>query len=161
MTATKNLTVRDVLDQANPNDVDDALRRIKLGTMVYPLKRVFTGLTAAASFDLTLIDGTGETAGVANPNRLAALVVSYLRIDASGTAGSVGNYIVGPPTSTLLVPPGGANAAVGVARISDDGKTITFPNTITGFTIMYVPRVLSAAELDDLWTKLPTVPPAP
>lgn len=135
-----------VLDRANPNDIPDALAKLKLGTLNKPLKRVFTGLTAAASFDLTLIDGTGETAGVGNVNRLGAAVINYLRVDASGTAASVGNYIPGPPTSTLLIPPGGANVAVGVARLSDDGKTLTFPNTVTGFTIMYMPRTLSDAE---------------
>lgn len=140
MTVSANTTLKSALDLARPGQLEDLLAKIRMGTLLTPLKRVFTGLTAAASFDLTLIDGTGETTGVNNPNRLAALVVSYLRLDASGTAASVGNYIVGPPTSTLLVPPGGANAAVGVARLSDDGKTLTFPNTITGFTILYVPR---------------------
>jgi hypothetical protein len=140
VTATSTATVKSTLDQADPNKVSDALRKVKLGTCLTPLKRVFASLTAAASFDLTLIDGTGETSGIANTNRMACLCLGYLRVDASGTAGSVGNYIVGPPTSTLLIPPGGANAAVGVARLSDDGKTITFPNTITGFTISYIPR---------------------
>lgn len=144
--ATEINQLRDVLDRADANQLPDALRKVKLGTVLAPLKRVFTGLTAAASFDLTAIDGTGETTGVTNPNRKAALCVNYLRLDASGTAASVGNYIVGPPTSTLLIPPGGANAAVGVARLSDDGKTLTFPNTITGFTIAYIPRSSSDVE---------------
>jgi len=148
MAATTTLLnkTRDVLDKADPGKVSDVFRNMKLGTMLAPLKRVFTGLTAAASFDLTAIDGTGETAGAANQARTAVLNLNYLRVDASGTAASVGNYIVGPPTSTLLVPPGGANVAVGVARISDDGKTITFPNTITGFTISYIPR--SAVDVE-------------
>lgn len=147
MTTTKARTLKDVLNAANPNDLPDALERTNLGTLLDPLKRVFTGLTAAASFDLTAIDGSGETAGATNPNRLPMLCGHYLRVDASGTAASVGNYIVGPPTSTLLIPPGGANVAVGVARISDDGKTITFPNTVTGFTISYIPRAVLAADL--------------
>jgi hypothetical protein len=136
-----------VLDQALPGELADAMRSLKLGTLVTPLKRVFTGLVASATMDLTAIDGTGETAGVGNALRLAMLGFLYLRVDASGTAASLGNYIVGPPTSTLLIPPGGANVAVGVARLSDDGKTLTFPNTITGFTVAYIPRILSAAQL--------------
>lgn len=139
-TTTKPETLKDLLNAANPNELADVLQKVQLGTVLAPLKRVFTGLTAAASFDLTAIDGTGETAGATNPARQAALNVNYLRVDASGTAASVGNYIPGPPTSTLLIPPGGANAGVGVARLSDDGKTLTFPNTITDFTISYIPR---------------------
>jgi hypothetical protein len=41
---------------------------------------------------------------------------------------------------TAIVPPGGAGAAMGIALLSDDGKTLTFPNTITQFTIQYIPR---------------------
>lgn len=140
MTTTAVDTLKTLLDKAPANQVADLLKAIGLGTILTPLKRVFAGLAASATTDLTALDGTGETAGAANPNRKAALCVTYLRLDASGTAASVGNYIVGPPTSTLLIPPGGANAAVGVARLSDDGKTITWPNTITGFTIQYIPR---------------------
>lgn len=140
MTLSVATTLQKALDRGDLDILGSVVQKMKLGTMMTPLKRVFAGLTAAASFDLTLIDGTGETVGAANANRLPVLCTHYLRLDASGTAASVGNYIVGPPTSVLLIPPGGANAAVGVARISDDGKTITFPNTITGFTISYIPR---------------------
>jgi len=140
MTLSVATTIQSALNAADPNKLADLFRLMKVGNMLAPLKRVFTGLTASATMDLTLIDGTGETVGAANVNRLALLGLLYLRVDASGTAASLGNYIVGPPTSTLLIPPGGANVAVGVARISDDGKTITFPNTITGFTIAYAPR---------------------
>jgi len=138
-TTTTNINKAE-LDRAIPGHTEDVLRGMKLGTMLTPLKRVFTSLTASATMDLTALDASGETTGAGNTNRLAVLALGYLRVDASGTGASLGNYIVGPPTSTLLVPPGGANVAVGVARISDDGKTITFPNTITGFTISYIPR---------------------
>lgn len=146
-----------VLDQALPGEFVDGCRSLKLGTTFTPLKRVFTGLSASATVDLTALDATGETPiGATNPSRLPALVVTYLRVDASGTAASVGNYIVGPPTSTLLVPPGGANTAVGVARLSDDGKTLTLPNTITGLTIQYVPRMLQVADMQAAFAPLPT-----
>lgn len=140
MTTTARSTLKSALDLARPGQLEVILAKMKLGTMLTPLKRVFTGLTASATADLTAIDGTDETVGASNTNRLAALAVTYLRVDASGTAASVGSYVVGPPTATLLIPPGGANTAVGVARLSDDGKTLTFPNTITGFTIQYIPR---------------------
>ncbi len=147
-TTTRTRSVRDVLDSANPNDLPDALRKIKLGTMLYPLKRAFTGLTAAAAFDLTAIDGTGETTGAGNPNRLGALAVKTLRVITTGTAASVGSYIVGDTGATPTLPTGGASAGVGIATISDDGKTITFPNTVTAFTIAYIPLVLSTTDLD-------------
>lgn len=140
MTVTANSTLKQILDNGDPALVGTALSKMKAGTMMTPLKRVFTGLAASATMDLTALDASGETVGAANPNRLAMLCAHYLRVDASGTAASVGSYIVGPPTATLLVPPGGANVAVGVARISDDGKTLTFPNTITAFTVSYIPR---------------------
>lgn len=147
-TATSKRTLKDVADKANPQDIADSLRAAKLGTFLTPLKRTFTGLTAAASFDLTAIDGSGETAGAANPNRLPALSVTNMRVTASGTAGSVGSYIVGDTGATPIVPPGGASAAVGVAKISDDGKTITFPNTVTAFVITYLPKMIPDTSVD-------------
>lgn len=148
MTATAKRTIQTVADEANPNNVADILKMAKLGTLLTPLKRTFTGLTAAASFDLTAIDGTGETVGPSNPKRLAALVVANLRITASGTATSLGVYVAGDVGASMIVPPGGAGLAVGVARISDDGKTITFPNTVTGFTITYLPKTIPDSSLD-------------
>lgn len=145
MTVSAATTLKTALNAARPGQLEDILAKMKFGQMMAPLKRVFTGLAASATMDLTAIDGTGEVVGASNPNRLPMLCLMYLRVDASGTGASVGNYIVGPPTSTLLVPPGGANVAVGVARISDDGKTLTFPNTITGFTVQYIPQ--SAVDL--------------
>lgn len=146
-TTTRTRSVQEVLDNANPNELGPALAKAKLGTTLAPLRRVFTGLAAAASFDLTAIDATGETPGAANPKRLAALSVTALQVTASGTATSLGAYIAADSSATAIVPPGGAGAAVGVAKISDDGKTITFPNTVTGFTIQYIPRVLSSTDM--------------
>lgn len=144
MTVTFVETLQKELDDANPTTLADALRQVRLGTLLTPLKRVFTGLTAAAAFDLTAIDGTGEVVGAGNPNRLPALITHTLRVTASGTAASLGTYIAGDAGATPIIPPGGASAAVGVATISDDGKTLTFPNTITGFVVEYIPRAAVA-----------------
>ncbi len=129
MTTTKTDTVQAALDAANPNDLADALQLVKLGTMLTPLKRVFTGLSSSAAFDLTLIDGSGETAGVSNPNRLAALLVGTMLVTAGAAAS-------GPraPTSDA------ATATSTFFRLSDSGKVVTFDNTVTGFTIEYMPR---------------------
>lgn len=128
-TATAPQTIKSTLDQASPNQGWDALQKTKLGTMLTPLKRAFTGLVAAASFDLTAIDGTGEDAGVANPNRLAALSISTLRVTA-GTAAAASRDVTdvgGTPSASL-------------ATISDDGKTITFEANATAFVVTYIPR---------------------
>lgn len=138
MTATAARSIKDVLDKGIAAEIFDAIALIKLGTMLTPLKRTFTGLTAAAAFDLTAIDGTGETTGATNPKRLAALAVGALRVTASGTANSVGSYAVSDVGGTPLSPTASAN--VGLATISDDGKTLTFPTTVTAFTVQYIPR---------------------
>jgi hypothetical protein len=144
-TTTTTRSVKVVLDEANPNETDDALRKLQLGTVFSPLKRTFTGLTAAAAFDLTLIDGSGETAGVANPNRLPANLVRSLRCTASGTANSVGSYVISDAAGTATSPT--ASTVAGIALLSDDGKTVTFPTTVTAFIISYMPRTLSTAQL--------------
>lgn len=144
-TTTKTRTLQLVLDEANANDLPAAMQQAKLGTVLAPLKRTFTGLTAAASFDLTLIDGTGETAGLANPNRLPAAQVRTLRVTASGTAATVGAYFVTDAGGTAVS--AATSAAAGIALISDDGKTITFVTTVTAFIIEYVPLTLSAAQM--------------
>lgn len=135
------IKILDILNQAEPNELADALRKIGFGDMLdQPVVRTFTGLTAAAAFDLTTIDGTGETVGPANVLRRGAHCVLSARITASGTAGSLGTYLVSPDQGvTKIIPPGGASVAVGIATISLDGKTITFPNTVTAFVIAYVP----------------------
>ncbi len=151
-TTTKNRTLQLVLDVANPNDLPAALAQLKLGTVFAPLKRTFTGLTAAASFDLTAIDGAGETTGAGNPNRLPAAHVRTLRVTASGTANTVGSYIVSDAAGTAVSPTAGAN--VGIALLSDDGKTVTFPTTATAFIIEYVPLTLSAAQMAAVFAPL-------
>lgn len=145
-TTTTSRSTKVVLDEANPNEIADALRLLKLGTMFNPLKRVFTGLTAAATYNLTALDATGETVGASNPNRLAATSVRALRVTAATTANTVGSYAITDIAGTVLTPTAGAN--VGLARISDDGTTLTFATAdVTAFTIQYVPRVLSSTQM--------------
>src|ERR1043165_6708900 len=144
-TATSVRTTKVVLDESNPNELPDAMRKLKPGTVFAPLKRTFSGLTAAASFDLTAIDGSGETTGAANPNRLPANLVRSLRCTASGTANSVGAYMVTDAGGTATSPT--ASTIAGIALLSDDGMTITFPTTVTAFIISYMPRTLSATDM--------------
>lgn len=143
---TKPMTIQQALEKANPNDLADALRQLGLGKLFAPIKVVVAALTAAASVDIT----SAAAKAAATITGIDALEDGEflppigsclaLRVTASGTAGSLGVYILGDVAATPIVPPGGAGLAVGVARISDDGKTITFPNTVTAFTLIYTPR---------------------
>lgn len=90
-TITLARTLALVLDQAPPGQVADALRSVKLGTLLAPLKRTFAGLVPATAFDLTALDASGETIGTSNPNRLAAFLMRTLRV----TAAAVSHLLAG------------------------------------------------------------------
>jgi hypothetical protein len=55
--------------------------------------------------------------------------------------------VVSDAGGTALTPTAGAN--VGLALLSDDGKSLTFPSTITAFVIEFVPR--SENVLSTVW----------
>lgn len=139
MTTTIAPTLKNELDNARPDEIADVLRLMKLGTMLTPLKRVFTGLTGAATYDLTALDATGETTGVSNPNRCALRHLVSLRVVTATTASVAGTYIFTDIAGDLISAT--THTVVGAARISDDGKSITFPSAdVTAFTIEYLPR---------------------
>jgi len=138
-TKTISPTLQNQLDLADPDAVSDILRQVHLGTILTPLKRTFTGLTAAGTFDLTAIDGTGETAGTTNPNRLPLLALRSLRVTAATTASTVGAYGLTDSGGTAVT--AATHTVMGICLISDDGKTITFPTAdVTAFVIEYVPQ---------------------
>jgi len=142
MTKTANPSLQTALDQGLITELADLLKLMKLGTMLTPLKRTFTGLTGAATYDLTALDATGETVGAANTNRVPALVIHSLVVVTATTANTQGVYVVGDPSITLVSPTN--KTVVGTAKISDDGKTLTFPTAdVTAFTIEYMPRSLT------------------
>jgi hypothetical protein len=142
-------TIQTALDQANPNQLADLLHLVRLGKMTANIKAVVTSLSAAASFDITsaavfaaaVVTGLNSEGG-----DLAALpairALRSLRVTASGTTNAVGTYVLTDSSGTGVDP--GNNANVGICKISDDGKTLTFGHTITGFTIEY----LGAAQTD-------------
>lgn len=131
-TTTVKATLASVLDQANPNSVADALRKVKLGTLLTP-KQLDTGTI------------TGIATVTLDP---PALLVQSARVVTSGTAGSVGAYIVADASATPAVP-AAANTNPGVASLSADGVTLTFPNTITRAIVTYIPR--SDTDMTDDW----------
>lgn len=133
-TTTKTDTVAEVLTKADPNQLADALRKVDLGNMLQ-VKEYDTGvITAAAAIPL--------------PEN--ALAVLSAHVISSGTAASVGHYMAGNSATTPLLPPGGANTAIGlcsVQGISAPGAAataagyitgVTFPNTVTRAVIRYI-----------------------
>lgn len=135
MTVSVTSTLQSLLNAARAGQLEEICAKIKLGNMLTPLKRTFTGLTSSATQVLTTIDGTGETAGANNPKRLAALSVTTLRVTA-------GTLAAGP---AVVTDSGGTATAIGtgsvhVVLLSDDGTTLTFQAAVTGFVIEYVPR---------------------
>jgi hypothetical protein len=157
MTTTKNETLRSVLNDSNLNEIDAALGKAKFGNMLSEVKVVVAGLTAAAAIDITTaaVKAAATITGLelaSGENLPAVGVVKSLRVSASGTAASLGSYIASDPGATAIIPPGGASAAVGVALLSDDGKTITFPNTVTGFVLTYRPR--AAVDMGSLYAAM-------
>lgn len=146
-TNTKTRTLRAALDAATADEFTSAARRSKLGTRLTVLKRTFTGLTGAATYDLTALDATTEApkeddltySGTGNPNRLPLAYCLSLRITAATTATVVGAYILTDAGGTPVT--AATSSVVGIATISDDGKTLTFPSAdVTAFIIEYVPR---------------------
>lgn len=149
MTTTFPQTIQETLEQADPNTLADALRRIVLARMLTVVKVTVTGLTAAAAVDITAAatKAAATIVGVslaAAENLPAIGQVVALRVVAG--AATAGARIVTDAGGTAGAP--GANGP-GVALLSDDGRTVTFEGDVTGFVIEYVPR--AAVPLTDLF----------
>lgn len=155
MTTTATKTLRKALNDANPNEISDALRKVRLGQVLAPVKVAFAALTAAATIDITTV--AAKAAATITPTGLLETgeelppigVVKTLRVTTSGTANSVGSYVVSDAGGTAVSPTAGAN--VGIALLSDDGKSLTFPTTVTGFVIEYMPRGEADLEASFSW----------
>lgn len=151
MTTTKTKTIREVLNKAEPNEISDALRKVRLGNMVEPIKVTFASLSAAAAIDITTA-ASKAAATIAGGFTLASgetlppigQVVS-LRVTAGAAA--AGARVVTDAGGTAGAP--GANGP-GIALISDNGKTLTFEGNVTGFVLTYLPR--SYTDVDTAFT---------
>lgn len=117
-------TLKQLLDEPDMNRLPYLLKKLALGTML-EVQEYDTG-TITASASVTIPGG--------------ALNVQSARVVTSGTAASVGVYLAADSGVTPLLPPGGANTAVGIAKLSADGSTITFPNTVTRAIIRYTKK---------------------
>lgn len=133
-TTTAATTLKTTLTKADPNNVADALRKVDLGNLLQ-IKEHDTGTITAVA---------------AVPLPESALAVLSARVVTSGTAASVGTYLVGDSAVTPLLPPGGASTAVGIASaqgitapgagLTGTGRitTVTFPNTVTRVVFRYI-----------------------
>jgi len=141
MTTSKPQTVQSALTKANPNDLADALRKVNLGHSMAVVKVTFASLASAAAQDITTAaaKAAATISGIAldtGENLPAIGQICTLRVTAGAAA-------AGARTWTDV---GGTPAAT-IATVSDDGATLTFEGTVTGFVLTYVPR--AAVDLED------------
>jgi len=129
MTVSSVQTLKSVLSKATPGVLADALQKVDLGNMMSA--KVYTSGSITATATITL------------PEK--ALFIQSVRVLASGTAASVGTYMVADNGVTPLLPPGGASAAVGIAQASAISSSapyiasVLLPNTVTSVVVVYVP----------------------
>ena len=134
---------REIANQFNLSRVDAALQPAKIGNVLSTVKAVVTGY-AGTTYDITTaaIKAAAVITGInlATDEMLPPIGhLLTLRVTAAGTGTVVGTYILTDVNGTALT--AGTSAAVGIAKISDDGKTLTFTVTnITAFVIEYIPR---------------------
>lgn len=143
-------TLAKALNEGDPNRLADALRLYGLGMHLSPQKYSWVGSTGATAVSInTAAFLAAATPGPKTPTLPASqatlpaiLEVGTLRVT-TGPSGSVGTYTVtdagGAPQ--LLQAAGGASLIVpGIALLSDDGATLTFPVAVSGFVLEYIPR---------------------
>ena len=141
---TQTYTLQDILNLANPADIADALRETSIGNMLAPVKVVVTGLAATTVVDITaaatkaaaVITGITLESG---QNLPAMLSVNTLRVTAGAAAAAPRGVV-----------DAGGTASATYAKISDDGTSLTFEGTVTGFVLEYSPR--SATALTSNWS---------
>lgn len=143
-TTSADVTKQQELNRGKPDKIATVFQAMKLGNMLAgSVKVTAAALAPAATFDITTaaVRAASTISGLdreSSDNLPPIMVVKTLRVTASDTANSVGSYIVSDAAGTALSPTAGAN--VGIALLSDNGKSLTFPSTVTAFVIEYVPR---------------------
>lgn len=144
--------IRKILNSGKLGTLADLAKKVKLGNMLSLIKVTVASLSADDNPDITsaevLAAATVEGITLDDGEMLPAIgqVVS-LRVTTSGTAGTVGTYVVSDDGGSAVSAT--THTVAGIALLDDDGKTITFPTSITGFEIHYYPR--AAVPLDTEW----------
>lgn len=117
-------TLASELERCDPNNLADLLRQVRLDLVL-----------DAVEHDTGTISGSA-TVTLPDPG---ALLVQSARVVTSDTAGSVGCYLAADHSATPFLPTA-AGERPGVAALSVDGKTLTFPNTVTRVMVRYIPK---------------------
>lgn len=130
-TATKALTVGEVLDASNLNLLADALAKVQLGTILALQKE---SITQAAADSITLAKAAFGPAMV------------HVRVTAGG-ASTLGAYLVSDAGGVAVK----VGAEIGVCKLSNDGLTLTFAagSNITAAEVSYL--AAPAVALDSLF----------
>ena len=138
---TTPYSIRQALDDANPNILADALRQVGLGTHLRKIKATIASMSASSTPDVTAIPASKITINEGPKSvRDSGLLppighVKSLRVSASGTGTVVGSYFLTDASGTAVT--ASTSGVAGIAKIGDDDKTLTFTATITGFVIEY------------------------
>jgi hypothetical protein len=114
MTTTADKTLTDVVNDANPNNVNDAFRRMQLGDILTPQKRAISQAAAA----VVVLDPPAQGMATTYANVTAGAAAAGVRTIADDTEA---------PSATL-------------ATLSDDGTTLTFEANVTDVVVDYIPR---------------------
>jgi hypothetical protein len=128
MTTTSTKTIQNALDNAEPGELESALQKIALGSMLTPIEETITLVAVATHVDLLTDSSAGK----------AAQQVIYCRVTSVvGGTGAAGCRQVFDASATPRAPAGGGQP--GVATISADGNTITFEGTVKAVLIKWLP----------------------
>lgn len=155
-TSTKPRTLQDVLQDANPQNLADAVRKTNANAFKV-ITVTFAALADVAAHDITTAASKAGITALAGVDALAdgeMLPAIGQVVSLRSTAGTIavqGAHVMADAGGTALVP----NAAhAGVALLSADGKTVTFQAGVTAFVLSYVPR--SATALTDVFAPYPS-----
>lgn len=128
--STDSQSILAVLQSANPNTLPDMLRKQRVDRLFQPISATIT-IPSGTSIDLTTLRaGTEAVVSANSPIEAGELLppIRFLRSlrVSTGTA-------TGPRTITDA----SGTASTTVAKLSEDGKTLTFEAAITVFVLVF------------------------
>jgi hypothetical protein len=144
VTATKKRSVREAINSGNPADTALGLQKMQFGSMSCVVKATVVALASAAAIDIT-----------AAATKAAATIVGLTlatgeNLPAAGTVQSVRVTAGAAAAGLRQIGDAGATASATVAKLSDDGKTLTFEAGVTAFVLVYTPRAAVAPDATDI-----------
>lgn len=121
VTKTATRTIKEVLSEANPNEIADALHELgNFGDICGVIDESFTNSPVATTVKLS------QKAGA----------ICFVDVESvAGAAGAAGARIVGSSVAT---------PSATVCSLGTDGQTITFEGTVTTVHVRYIPAPTNA-----------------